>query len=412
MNIPAMKSTAYLLACSMLMLHGLFRENVSSGAEGDWLAFRGTDNTSQVNSQTLPVQLTAEDIKWSVPLTGRGLSSPIIINDKVIISSCEGFRQDKLLITCYSTKDGKQLWKRTYRATGNTASHVKTCNAAPTPASDGKLIVASFSSNDVICVDTNGKTQWVRGLTYDAPNASNSLGMSSSPIIVDGVAVCMVENDTESFTVGIDLATGVNAWKIDRPKAANWTSPYVYHEKDKSLILLQSSAGVDAVDPKTGKTVWAYLDGAATIPSGATQEGIAFIPSKGVTAVKPGTSDPSTVEIVWKQGGANPGTSSLILHNGVVYAVNNGGVLVALKADTGDKIFQFRMDGKYSGTPIIAGEYLYAVTEEGVLKVVHITDTPEKTSELDLKETILCSPASDGVALYVRSDGHLWKIGK
>ena len=34
----------------------------------------------------------------------------------------------------------------------------------------------------------------------------------------------------------------------------------------------------------------------------------------------------------------------------------------------------------------------------------------EIVSQLDLTETILCSPAAANNALYVRSDGHLWKI--
>jgi hypothetical protein len=33
-------------------------------------------------------------------------------------------------------------------------------------------------------------------------------------------------------------------------------------------------------------------------------------------------------------------------------------------------------------------------------------------SQLDLAETILCSPAVANDALYVRSDGHLWKLSR
>ena len=82
-----------------------------------------------------------------------------------------------------------------------------------------------YSSNDLLCLDLDGNLQWLRGLTLDYPNASNSLGMSSSPIVVDGVLVVQVENDSESFAAGINVRTGENLWKLDRPKGANWTSP-------------------------------------------------------------------------------------------------------------------------------------------------------------------------------------------
>ena len=39
-------------------------------------------------------------------------------------------------------------------------------------------------------------------------------------------------------------------------------------------------------------------------------------------------------------------------------------------------------------------------------------DAGEIVSQLDLTETILCSPAAADNALYVRSDGHLWKFAE
>ena len=43
----------------------------------------------------------------------------------------------------------------------------------------------------------------------------------------------VIENDSESYTLGIDANTGRNLWKMDRPKAANWTSPLVW-QADKN----------------------------------------------------------------------------------------------------------------------------------------------------------------------------------
>ena len=36
----------------------------------------------------------------------------------------------------------------------------------------------------------------------------------------------------------------------------------------------------------------------------------------------------------------------------------------------------------------------------------------EVISELDLGDTILSTPAISGGAIYIRSDGRLWKLGK
>jgi outer membrane protein assembly factor BamB len=86
--------------------------------------------------------------------------------------------------------------------------HNKMCVATPTPASDGKRIFAFYSSNDVICLDLAGNLLWYRGLTFDYPNASNSLGMASSPVVVNDTLVVQVESDAEAFAVGLDTQTG------------------------------------------------------------------------------------------------------------------------------------------------------------------------------------------------------------
>ena len=105
--------------------------------------------------------------------------------------------------------------------------HEKTCVAAPTPVSDGESLYILFSSNDLICLDLKGQLRWLRGITVDYPNVSNSLGMASSPVWVDGVLVVQVENDSQSMALGVDPRTGKNLWKLDdRPKGANWTSPF------------------------------------------------------------------------------------------------------------------------------------------------------------------------------------------
>ena len=97
--------------------------------------------------------------------------------------------------------------------------------SAPTPVSDGKYIYALYSSNDLICLDLDGNLKWIRGLMQDYPNASNSLGLASSPIIVDETLIVQIENDSDSFVSGINLKDGSNIWKLARTKKANWTSP-------------------------------------------------------------------------------------------------------------------------------------------------------------------------------------------
>ena len=68
---------------------------------------------------------------------------------------------------------GRRLWQRSFFATGPTDAHPKTCMAAPTPASDGKTVVALFGTNDLVALDLDGNVQWVRSLYEENPGATD-----------------------------------------------------------------------------------------------------------------------------------------------------------------------------------------------------------------------------------------------
>ncbi len=379
-------------------------------ALGDWRQFRGNDINGVAEKQSTPESLS--DVAWKADLTGRGLSGPIVVGGHVIVTSSSGVDQNRLHVQSFNAKTGEEDWHRQFWATGRTMCHRKMCVATPTPASDGQRIFAFYSSNDVICLDLAGNLLWYRGLTYDYPNASNSLGMASSPIVVDDTLVVQVESDAEAFAVGLDTENGLERWKIDRPRRANWTSPVVYQASadQPKLVLLQSSKGVQAVNLKTGEEVWNYTDGASTIPSSVVNGNLIFVPSHGITALRPNPESASP-EIVWQVGYLSPSTASPFAYDGKIYTVNSSGALTCADGKDGKRLWQLRLKGPFSGTPVVAGGKLYFFNEKGVGQVV---EPGEKSGEVvdthDFGETFLCTPAVSDGAIYIRSDQHLYKI--
>jgi outer membrane protein assembly factor BamB len=383
---------------------------LAADAFSDWRQFRGTDVNGVAEKQAAPKSLS--DVAWKADLPGRGLSGPIVVGEHVVVTSSSGVDQNRLHMQCFNAKSGEEEWHRQFWATGRTMCHNKMCVATPTPASDGKRIFAFYSSNDVICLDLAGNLLWYRGLTFDYPNASNSLGMASSPVVVNDTLVVQVESDAEAFAVGLDTQTGLERWKIERPRRANWTSPVVFQgtADQPQSVLLQSSAGVQAIDPKTGKEIWNYTDGASTIPSSVVSGKMVFVPSHGITALRPNPASESP-EIVWQSANLSPGTASPFVYDGKVYALNSSGALSCADAKDGKRLWQLRLTGKFSGSPLGVGGRLYFFNEDGLAQAVEPGDKKgEIVEEHDLKETILCTPAASDGAIYVRSDQHLFKI--
>jgi outer membrane protein assembly factor BamB len=374
----------------------------------DWPGFRGPEGSGATAGAALPAVLSRESIAWSVPLPGRGLSGAIVLGDRVFVTCSSGPEQQRLHAVCLDTATGRTLWERQFWATGRTMCHGKTSVAAPTPCTDGDRFYALYSSNDLVCLDRDGTLLWFRGLTADYPNVSNSLGMTSSLVVTEGTVVAQVENDSESYALGIDAATGVNRWRIERPKAANWTSPLLVAP---GLVALQSKDGIDVVRAADGGVAWRYDGGAATIPSGCVLDGVLYVPSHGVTALAPPDGEETKPRQLWRSSRLSPGTPSAVASGGRVFALGKADVLTAGSAADGERLWQLRLEGPFSATPVIVGERMVCVSEKGLVQVIDVAgDKGELLATLDLEDEILASPAVVDGAIYVRSNDRLTKI--
>lgn len=379
----------------------------------DWPQFRGPNGNGVSAESDVPTALALTNAgSWKVNLPGEGLSSPIIIGNRVLVTCSSGLNQQRLHVICFNAVDGAKLWERRFWATGRTMCHEKTAVAAPTPASDGKHVVAIFSSNDIVCLDLDGNLIWFRGLGRDYPNASNSLGMSSSLVIAGGVVVAQVESQSEAFTAGLDLKDGVNRWKLERARGPNWTSPVVVKTGASEFVALQSSKGIVAVEPGAGRIMWHYTNSASSVPSSTPDGSTLLVPSQGLTALDLGVAgEPPKPR--WRSNQLRPGTPSPSVIGGRIFALNDGGVLTCGSAATGERLWQLRLKGPFSASPVAAGDFLYCANEKGLVQVVDTTK-PEGAvvHELELGEPIIGTPSIANGAIYFRSDGHLWKVGK
>jgi outer membrane protein assembly factor BamB len=406
---------------------------LTAPADNDWLNFRGPEFNSTVLSAKLPQKWSPDsNIAWKTPLPGRGVSGPIVVGNRVFVTaSSAGFRDDKLMTLCFDAETGKQLWERSIRATGRVSCHPKMCMATPTPASDGKVVVSFYSCNDAAGYTLDGDLLWTRGLNFDYPNASNSVGMSSSPIVVDGVAILMVENQADSFTIGLDVNTGETKWKLARPPEANWNSPITYKDKTgKTLVLLPSPGKLSAIDPATGKSSWDFTKNCHPIASPSASEDYLLVPvwREGLLAINKDVKSIAP-EVKWSSMPSSPNTPSPIVMGDKVITVAGQGILTATTIADGKVVWKERLkQGPFSGTPVVAGGLIYIFNEDARAYVLKpgdkgaellATNDLNKISEKDGKavaagdkEVILCTPAVSGNALYVRSDKHLWKIAE
>ena len=306
------------------------------------------------------------------------------------------------------------MWRREFWATGRTLTHPSSAVAAPTPASDGQRIFAFYSSNDLICLDLDGNLQWYRGLAFDYPKAGNDAGMASSPVVLGDTVVVQIESQGDSFAAGIDTSSGETRWRIDRERVANWSSPVAIPQRvdGKQAVVLSGPKSLVAVDVLSGQELWKYEMNCDTIASPAVTSNRIFVPAGGLTVLELGEGA-STPSLLWESNKLNPSPTSPIIDGDRVLAMNKAGVVTSADANTGKLLWQLRVGGTHWSTPVLSGELLYCLSQDGEARVVKAgAEKGEIVSSVKVGETLQGSPAIADGAMYFRSDRHLWKIAK
>ncbi|NNJ27912.1 PQQ-binding-like beta-propeller repeat protein [Alienimonas chondri] len=427
---------------SLLLLAALVTGPADPAVADDaWLGFRGPGNPS-AGSDAVPTEFDGPkgtNVAWAADLPGGGFSGPAIAGGRVFLTANSGFDAGVLHVLAFDDATGKRLWDRRFQATGRTGTYEPDMRVATsTPATDGEYVFAQYSSNDVVCLTAEGVPVWYRGLTSDYPNVSNSLGMSSSPLLTtaaDGsrTLIVMAENDAQSLLFGLDAATGVSRWVKERPDSANWSSPTLLPAgssfgNEGDLALCQGSYGLEAIEPSTGEVAWHWGEGASTVVSpavatAATGDTRIFAVSDGITALEP-SIDSRPAVVAWANNRLRPSYASPVAVRAgssvpLVTTLTQGGILSVADLATGDEIGKARLKGKYWATPVAVGSgenaRLLCPSGEGTVTVVGFDEdgSPKVLATNALGEQgMWASPATAGDAAYFRTDATLWKIAE
>jgi outer membrane protein assembly factor BamB len=391
----------------------LFLLPLPHSVAGDWTQFRGSNGTAVSDETGLPVKWSqTENIRWQAELPGRGLSNPVIAGGKVFVTASSGFQENRLHVLCFDEKTGKKLWERQIWSTGGTACHPKTNMAAPTPATDGQAVYALFATADLVCYEADGTLRWYRSLVKDYPSITNQVGMAASPLLARDLLIVPMDNVGESFLAGIDLKTGKNRWKVNRPPSLNWVTPVLRQVGQETEILFQDETALNAYDLATGKTRWTYsAQDLSYIPCPIVAGDLVVTPGKLTVALKPAGKLETPTEVWTSAKVKATGYASPLFYQDRVYALN-GVVLWCADPATGKPVWELRLKGPIAASPVAAEGCIYMVNEKGLTQVIKLGDKPEIIAENNLKDDILATPAIANGCIYLRSDKKLYCIGK
>jgi outer membrane protein assembly factor BamB len=448
-----MRSRSFLLA-AILVSGTLALHAQNPGA--DWPSWRGPNGSGVAPDRTLPTRWSAADnVAWKAPLAGAGVSTPIVSGDRVYVTSqvgagvrregnhprlvqgsdaaAQGERalgaaagsgpdpaRTTFLVEAFKRADGARLWERRIDAAGDlTPVHDKHNLASASPVTDGALVFAWFGTGQIVALDRAGAIVWQRQLATENGAFDIQWGHGSSPVLHGDLLILLCDQPARSYLVALDKATGKDRWKADRGTGrSSYSTPLVVEGTFGTEVVVNSTERIDAYDAKTGALLWhAGESSRFAVPTPVFHDGILYA-SRGYRsgpymAIKPGgRGDVNATRTVWRVATGAPYVSSLLYYDGIVYMANDVGVLTAVDAATGERVWQERVEGVFSASPVGGGGHVYFAAESGDTVVVKAGKAPQIVARNALGERTVASPAIARGQIFVRTDRHLFSIGR
>ncbi|MBI1372749.1 MAG: PQQ-binding-like beta-propeller repeat protein [Phycisphaera sp.] len=400
----------------------------------NWPQFRGPTGLGYSTEKDLPLTWSAEDgtnVMWKSPLRGEGHASPVVWGDRVFVCTVQwpdGTADRKKVIpdhfvTCYSTKDGSQLWQTQIEPGPWVRSDFRSGAgggyAAPTPCVDADRVYVVFGSSVIAALDHEGKLAWRQSIepyTFDVT-------IGTSPVFYKDtiVFVCMMAKKPDSRIVAFDRATGHIKWEAKEPFGFGHSTPVItpINGKDQMLVLSGSMGiggeALQSFDPATGERLW-WCAGGGESSSPAVGHGLVFFDSGrggNGTAVDPtGAGDVSATHVRWTTDRYGEAIGSPIIVGDYVYRVVSGGVLKCWNVTTGEAVYTERIPVSSTwASPIATADGRLYFASAGKSAVVKAGPKFELLASNDLGDANHPTPAISNGRIYMTGMTHLWCVG-
>ena len=417
----------------------------------DWPRWRGPMNTGVARGDAPAEFSDTKNVAWKKEIPGRGFSSPVLWADKLFLTTAipvkkaeaapegapdEGRKrgrggpggglgsgiEHKFVVMALDRKSGKILWEQVAaQATPGEGYHQRYGSfASNSPVTDGKHVWASFGSRGVYCYDINGKLIWKKN-DFKEMKMRLQFGEGAATVLSGDTLLLNFDQESGSFLIALDKATGKELWKVDRDEQSSWGTPLVVEHAGQQQVIVSATKKVRSYDLKDGKLIWECAGlGGNVIPAPIVQNGIAYVMSgfrdPNLMAIKLGRKGDltGTDAILWTNQRGNSYTASPVFYQEKLYFISDSGMLTCLDAKTGKPFYlQQRLPKAYSfkSSPIAVNGKLYLATENDDVVVVKLGETFEVIATNTMKDqSFIATPAVMDGTLYLRSETTLFAI--
>jgi outer membrane protein assembly factor BamB len=399
----------------------------------DWPEFRGPDRQGQSAATGLPTEWSpnvGRNIVWKSALPGVGWSSPAVVGDRIYVTTAVpagGVDRPggdlSLRALCLSGADGTVVWdQEVFAQKGADAPriHKKNSHASPSPIVEGDRVYVHFGHLGTACLSAaEGAPVWsTREFAYAPVH-----GAGGSPVIEGDALIFNADAESNPAVIALDKTTGKLKWRFERRSAANkkfsFCTPLVIEVNGRRQVVTPGSGVVNALDPATGAEIWQvrYDQGYSVVPRPIFAHGMVYLGTgydrPMVMAIRAdGAGDVTDTHVAWTIDKLAPHNPSMVVVGDEIYFVADNGVLTCADAKTGRVHYQERCTGPISASILHADGKLYLQDEKGQGVIVQPGKSFRVLAKNDLAERSLASYAVIDKDLLIRTEKHLWRVGR
>ena len=412
-----------------------------------WPQWRGPSGQGVSEEKNLPTTWnTVSNIKWKAVIPGRGHSSPIVLGNRIFLTTAiegevvpgaaavkhmddgkEFLHPDSIgadhkhqfQVIAIDRKTGKIVWSQTaFEGTPYDNRHRKSSYAASTPATDGTNVYAFFGTEGLYAYSIDGKLKWKADL---GKLGTVGMGTGTSPIIYRDLVIvqCDEENGASSFIVAVNKNTGKEAWRTPRKVQVSWSTPLLVQTSKRAELITSGTEFVIAYDPVTGQELWRHNGVKSNaIPSPVANNGVVFVsagfPAKIAMAITLGGTGDLADTVLWKYEKGTAYVPSPILYGDYLYLTSDRGILTCLDAKTGEVKYEggrVPVPASFTASPVAFDGKILLTSEDGDTFVVKAGPKHEILGTNSVGEPVYASPAVADGNIFIRGERNLYCIG-
>lgn len=429
-----------------------------SVSASDWPNWRGPNHDGSAEATELPTDFSKEkNVRWATVLPGPGASSPIVVGERVFLTSIEPEAGD-LLAICLDAKTGEERWiipagsgyQPGQQAGSATQIHNRSNYASPSATSDGERVVFLFGNGDLVAFTVDGEEMWSRNIQKDFGDFAFQWTFSASPTLwKDRIYLPVLQRNqpannlgkpgAESFLLALDAKTGKTAFRHVRPSKAILESLESYataipciDDGGRETLIVVGGDVITGHDPMSGEELWRW----GTWNEGHRQPSWRLVPTPviggglalacgpkfaPVCAVKlGGEGELDDTALAWKSPGRrDPVTTDVptpLYYDGDFFVLSDlREALTRVDAATGEKEWSIELSGdhRWRASPTGADGKIWLMDHGGNVLVVDATSGEVVHKAAMGHEDEDQARASIAVAqgsLFVRTSDTLYRI--